>query len=199
MLLNRSFKGRVVFRGIFYFPYVLSGVIVGIIWSWIYQPQLGLITNMMNFLHLGNYSKAFLADTKTAFYAVYLAGLWQGIGAPMILFLSGLQTVPNDLYEAAAIDGAGKFRTFFSITIPMLRETFVIVFALQVISAVKVYDIIYAMTGGGPAQSTQVMATWMVTQSFRFSNIGQGTAIACIMLLVLMIVIIPFVLFMARE
>jgi raffinose/stachyose/melibiose transport system permease protein len=199
LLINREFKGRVVFRGIFYFPYVLSGVIVGIIWSWIYHPQLGLITNIMNLLHLGEYSKAFLADTKTAFYAVFLAALWQGVGAPMILFLAGLQTIPKDLFEAANLDGANKFQTFISITIPMLRETFVIVFALQVISSVKVYDIVYAMTGGGPAQSTQVMATWMVTQSFRFSNVGVGTAIACIMVLVLMVVIIPFVLFMAKE
>ena len=199
LILNRAFKGRVIFRGIFYFPYVLSFIIVGIIWQWIYHPQLGLIRNIMELLHLGEYTKVFLGDPKTAIFAVYIASLWQGFGGPMILFMAGLQTIPKDLYEAAAIDGANKFRTLFNIQIPMLRETFVIVFALQVIIAVRVYDIIFVMTDGGPAQSTQVMATWMVKQIIHFSKFGIGTTIACLMVLVLMIVIIPFVIYMARD
>ncbi len=199
LLLNREFRGRIFFRGCFYFPYILSGVTVAIIWSWIYHPHLGLITNLASIAGWGEYSKALLADTRTALYAVYVAALWQGVGAPMVLFLAGLQTIPKELFEAATIDGANKFQVFLNITIPMLRETFVIVFATQIISSMKVYDIIYAMTGGGPANSTQTMATWMVMQTFTFANVGMGTAIACIMVLVLMVVIIPFVLFMAKE
>jgi raffinose/stachyose/melibiose transport system permease protein len=117
----------------------------------------------------------------------------------MVLFLAGLNTIPRELYEAATIDGCNKFQTFRYITIPMLKETFVIVFALQIISSVKVYDIIMAMTEGGPANRSHTMATWMVNQTFTFANIGTGTAIAVIMVLVLMVAIIPFVLFMARD
>ena len=199
LVLNRAFKGRVIFRGIFYFPYVLSFIIVGVTWQWIYHPQLGLLQNIMELLNLGEYTKVFLGDPKIALYAVFVASLWQGFGGPMILFMAGLQTIPKDLYEAAAIDGAGKFRTLFNIQIPMLRETFVIVFALQVIIAVRVYDLIFVMTDGGPAQRTQVMAVWMVKQIVHYSKFGVGTTIACLMVLILMIVVIPFVIYMARD
>jgi raffinose/stachyose/melibiose transport system permease protein len=140
----------VFFRGGFYFPYVLSGVIVAIIWSWVYHPQLGLIANLAGVFGFGGSAKALLADTRTAFFAVYAAALWQGVGAPMVLFLAGLQTIPRDLFEAATIDGTNKFQAFIHVTIPMLRETFVVVFATQIITSMKVYDLIYAMTGGGP-------------------------------------------------
>ncbi len=199
MLINRSFRGRVFFRGIFYSSYILSGIVVAIIWRWMYHPQLGLINGILRTLGMPGLAKAWLADPKIAFFAVYVAALWQGVGAPMILFLAGLQTIPKELQDAAYIDGATKLRSFFSIIIPMLKETFVIVFATQIISAMKVFDIIYGMTGGGPAQSTQTMATWMVLQTFSFSNIGIGTTISWIMTISLMIVIIPFALFMARD
>lgn len=201
LLLNRQFKGRTIFRGIFYFPYVLSAIIVGVIWTWVYHPQLGLITNMLDSFGLGEHVKPFLADPNTAFIAIYVAGLWKAYGAPMVLFLAGLQTIPPELYEAAKMDGANIFQTFFRITIPMLKETFVIVFSLQIIISVKIYDIIMAMTGGepSPATKTHTMATWMIKQSFIFTHAGRGATIACIMVLVLMAVIIPFVLRMAKD
>lgn len=199
LLINRDFKGRVVFRGIFYFPYVLSGVIVAIIWTWIYHTQLGLLPGLLKLIGLGEIYKSPIANTKTALIGVYVAALWQGFGAPMILFLAGLKTIPLELYEAATIDGAHKVQTLFRITIPLLRETFVIVFATQIITSMKVFDIVRAMTDGGPAQRTQTMATWMVFQTFQLAKYGSGTAIAVIMVLVLMVVVIPFVLFMAKE
>jgi raffinose/stachyose/melibiose transport system permease protein len=199
VLLNREFKGRVVYRGILYFPYVLSGVVVAIMWRWIYHPQLGFINGFLKAVGLQNLTHPWLSDVNIALYAVYIAALWQGVGAPMILFLAGLQTVPQDCLEAALIDGAGKFTTFIRITIPLLKETFVIVLATQIVAALKVFDIVIAMTGGGPAQSTQTLATWMYQQTFRFSNLGTGSAIAWVMVIVLMIVIIPYTSFMARD
>lgn len=199
IILNREFKGRVIFRGIFYFPYILSGIVVAFVWKWIYHPQLGFLNGILKAIGLNSLTHPWLSDTNIALYAVYIASLWQGVGAPMILFLAGLQTVPQDCLEAALIDGAGKFTTFIRITIPLLKETFVIVFATQVVAAMKVFDIIMGMTGGGPAQSTQTLATWMYQQTFMFSNLGIGSAISWIMVIVLMIVIIPYVSFMARE
>ena len=198
-LLNREFKGRGLFRGLFYFPYVLSGVVVALIWQWIYHPQLGLLTGVLDLLGLGHVFSPPLANPKTALFAVFVAELWRGFGAPMVIFLAGLQTIPRQLYEAATIDGAHAYQTFFRITIPMLRETFVIVLTTQIISAMRVYGVIFAMTAGGPQDSTHTMATYMVNQTFLWSNFGRGTTIAFIMVLVLMIVIIPFVLFMARD
>ena len=117
----------------------------------------------------------------------------------MLLFLAGLQTIPSECLEAARIDGAGPIKGFLYVTVPMLRETFVIVLATLVIAAMKVYDIIKVMTGGGPGDSTQTLASYMYSQTFVYSNLGKGAAIASIMLLIMMIIIVPYVLYTARE
>lgn len=197
VLINRQFFGRALIRSVLYFPYILSGIVVSIIWSWVYHPQMGLLNAILN--AVGLESKALLANTSTALVSVYVASFWHSVGQPMILFLAGLQTIPNELKEAAYIDGANRIQTFFAVTLPMLGETFFIVFATQVIQSFKIYDIVRAMTGGGPAQSTQTLATWMITQTFTFTNIGTGTAIAWCMVLVLMIIVIPYVMVTAKE
>lgn len=117
----------------------------------------------------------------------------------MLYFLAGLQAIPQELYEAAKVDGAGKISLFIHITIPQLKETFVIVFATLVIAAMKVYDVIYVMTGGGPANSTQTLASYMYSQTFSYSNLGTGSTVATIMMAVMMVIIIPYVLFTTKE
>lgn len=199
MLINRQFQGRTLLRAVLYFPFVLSTVIVAITWAWVYQPQLGLFNGIMNLLGLPQFTKSWLADIDSAFFAVFVASCWHNIGSPMILFLAGLQTIPKELYEAAVMDGANKVQTFLHITIPRLHETFVIVGATQIISALKVYDLIRTMTNGGPANQTQTVATYMVTQSFTYANVGIGSAMAWILVFVLMIIVIPYIIFMAKE
>lgn len=197
LLINRRFFGRTLIRSVLYFPYILSGIVVSIIWSWVYHPQMGLLNAILN--ALGLESRALLANTSTALISVYVASFWHSVGQPMILFLAGLQTIPYELTEAARIDGANRVQTFFAVTLPMLGETFFIVFATQVIQSFKIYDMVRAMTGGGPAQSTQTLATWMITQTFTFTNIGTGTAIAWCMVLVLMVIVIPYAMVTAKE
>jgi raffinose/stachyose/melibiose transport system permease protein len=199
LLLNRNFRGRAVFRGIFYFPYVLSGVVVGILWAWMYNPQMGLLNTLLREIGLGHFAHVWIADGKTALIATYVAAMWRGVGAPMVIFLAGLQTIPHEILEAVEIDGAGPFQKFFRVTIFMLKETFLIVVAIEVIASLKVYDIVTVMTGGGPANSTQTLATWMVYQTFRFTNYGRGTAIACVMLLLMIFIIVPYVNYMSKE
>jgi raffinose/stachyose/melibiose transport system permease protein len=193
LLLNKNIKGRIVFRGVFYFPFVLSGVVVATIWVWMYNPTQGFINKLLETMGLERWTHAWLAEPKIALYAVFVSALWQGVGQPMVLFLAGLQTIPQDPYEAAIIDGAKPYQSFWYITLPLLRETFVIVFATTMIGSMKVYDTIYAMTGGGPAQSTQVLSSWMYYQTFKFANIGIGSAISMILVFITMIVIIPYV------
>jgi len=170
---------------------------VAIIWDWIYHPKLGLLYGVFDMFNIGYNSP--LADVNIAFFAVFLAALWQGFGAPMILFLAGLNAIPKVLYEAAAIDGANKFQSLINVTLPMLRETFVVVFSIQIINSVKIYDIVIALTNGNPANRTHTLATWMAKQTFEFAKVGRGTAISVMMVLVLMVVVIPFVLFMAKD
>ncbi|ANY66757.1 ABC transporter permease [Paenibacillus sp. BIHB 4019] len=199
ILLNQKLKGRIVFRGIFYFPYVLSGVIVATIWTWMYNPMQGLFNKALELVGLGSWAQAWLAEPKFALYAVFVAAVWNGVGQPMVLFLAGLQTISQDPYEAATIDGAKPRQMFWFITVPLLRETFVIVIAITMVSSMKVYDLIYAMTGGGPAESTHVLASWMYIQTFKFANIGTGSAISMFLVLISLIIIIPYVYYTTKK
>ncbi len=199
LMLNRAFKGRTAFRAIFYFPYMLSWVVIGIIWKWIYNPNIGFLDEMLRIFGLGHLNITWLSDPNIALYCIFIAALWQSTGQPMLYFMAGLQAIPHELYEAADVDGANTWSRFIHITIPQLKETFVIVFATLVISAMKVYDVVFVMTGGGPANSTQTLASYMYSQTFEFSNLGTGSAIATIMMLVMMVVIVPYILFTTRP
>lgn len=199
LLLNKKLKGRTLFRGIFYFPYILSGVVVATVWAWMYNPTQGFINKVLESVGLESWTNAWLAEPKFALYAVFAAGVWQGVGQPMVLFLAGLSSLPQDPYEAAIIDGANPFQRFRSITIPLLQETFVIVIATTMIASMKVYDIIYAMTGGGPAESTQVLSSWMYYQTFKFANIGVGSAISWMLVFIVMIVLVPYVYYTTKK
>lgn len=198
VLLNKKFRGRTFFRAIFYFPCVIAPIAVAIIWRWIYNPQIGFINQFCSVLGI-NFKQTWLSDPKISLYAIFLAALWQGIGQPMILFLAGLQSVSVDVLEAATIDGAGPVKKFFSITCPLMKETFVMVLATLITAAMKVYDVVQGLTGGGPNNSTQMLATYMYSQTFQYNNVGMGTAIACVMVLMMMVVIVPYISFTAKD
>ena len=198
VLLNRPFHGRTFFRGFYYFPAVIAPIAVGITWRWVYEPNIGFINQFFKAIGVP-FVQSWLSDPNTSLYATFIASMWQAIGQPMILFLAGLEAVPSDVLEASRIDGAGPFKQFFYVTVPLLKETFVIVLATQIVSAMKVFDIIQSLTGGGPNNSTEMMATYMYSQTFQYSNVGMGTAVACVMVLIMMIVIVPYVAFTARD
>lgn len=198
LILNKQFKGRTFFRGFFYFPAVIAPIAVAIIWRWIYNPNIGFINEFFKMFGL-NFKQNWISDPRTSLYAIFIAALWQAIGQPMIIFLAGLQAVPVVVLEAATIDGAGSFRKFIHVTIPMMKETFVIVLATLIVSALKVFDVIQGLTGGGPNNSTQMLSTYMYSQTFKYANVGTGTAIAVIMVLIMMFVIVPYVSFTAKE
>ena len=198
LILNTRFPGHLIYRGIFYFPFILSAVAVGEIWNWIYYPSIGFLDTVL--AHLGLHSAGWLANPHTALYAEYLASAWQGTGGPMVLFLAGLQTIPADVYEAAQVEGANARQILRYITLPLLfRETFMIVFSITLIGALKVFDIIYAMTQGGPANSTQTLGTWMYFQTFVFNNTGEGAALSWILVGLVTIVAVPYLYYMSRR
>lgn len=198
VLLNKQFRGRTFFRAIFYFPCVIAPIAVAIIWRWIYNPQIGFINQFFKALGI-NFKQTWISDPKISLYAIFFAALWQGIGQPMILFLAGLQSVSVDVLEAATIDGAGPVRKFFSITCPLMKETFVMVLATLITAAMKVFDVVQGLTGGGPNNSTQMLATYMYSQTFQYNNVGMGTAIACVMVVMMMVVIVPYISFTAKD
>ena len=199
LIFNQNFKGRTFFRSYFYFPYTLSLIMIAIVWRKIYDPSGGFLNEFLRAVNLGDFTSTWTADPNIALYCVFAAAAWQGIGQPMILFLTGLQTVPIEVVEAAKIDGAGKIRLFTSILVPLMKETFVIVIATLIIASMKVYDIILGLTGGGPANSTQTLATYMRTQTYVWGHFGIGTAISIVMLFLMLLIIVPYMIFNART
>lgn len=199
LVLNEKFTGRIVYRSIFYFPYMLSWIVIGIIWKWMYNPNFGMINTFLGAVGLDSLKGSYLSNPKIALYCIFAAALWQGLGQPMLYFLAGLQTMSSDVLEAARIDGAGKINLFIRIIVPMLKETFVIVLATQIIASMKVYDIIYVMTDSGPANATQTLATYMYNQTFSYNNLGMGSTVATIMVIIMMFIIVPYVIFSTKE
>lgn len=198
VLLSKAFRGRTFFRAFFYFPSVIAIIAVAIIWRWIYNPQIGFINQLAKALGL-NFSQTWLSNEKTALIALFVASLWQAVGQPMILFIAGLQAVNPEALEAADIDGCTPFQKFFRITIPLMKDTFIMVICTLIIGAMKVYDIVKGLTDGGPNNSTQVLASYMYDQVFKYNNIGYGTTIAIFMVLIMLVVIIPYLSFTARN
>ncbi|NLD01740.1 MAG: sugar ABC transporter permease [Clostridiales bacterium] len=198
VILNKRFAGRTFFRGLFYMPSVIALIAVAIIWRWIYHPTFGFINEMLK--QLGAKSgQAWLSNPKAALFACFSASQWQAIGQPMILFLAGLQNVPEDVLEAARIDGAGNVRRFFSITLPLLRDTLVVVISTLMIGSLKVFDIIVGLTNGGPNNSSQVLASYMYSQTFAYNHWGYGSAIACFMVAIMLLITIPYIRFSSKN
>src|SRR5258708_2389718 len=199
LLLNTKFRGSHIFRSIFYFPAVLSLAVVGLIWAWIYQPDLGLLNQVLGSIGLKSLQRNWLSDPLIAIYPVILAATWNAVGLPMLLYLAGLQTIPEELHEAAKVEGAGPVRRFIYVTFPLLRETTLIVLAITAINSLKAYDIVYAMTYGGPANRTQVLGTWMYFQTYNYNTVGGGTAIAVVLFALTLIFAVPYLRLMVRN
>jgi raffinose/stachyose/melibiose transport system permease protein len=199
ILLNKDLKGRLAFRGILYFPQVLSTMVVSMVWGWIYHPQLGIINTTLKMLGLGSLARGWLGDSRTALPAIFAIAVWISAGYMMMIFISGLQSIPKEMYEAASIDGAGAPQQFFRITIPLLRETFIILFATTLIGSFKLFDIVFATTQGGPAQSTEVLATWMYHWTYAVHDVGKGAVISWIMVLMVMVIAIPYISYLTKK
>ncbi len=197
--LNRKLPGTVVLRTLFYAPSVLPLVAVGIIWSWMYNPNFGAINVILKASGLGFLSGAWLSGFDTALPSAFATYTWGSIGFPMILYLAGLQGISEEYYEAARIDGANPWQQFWHVTLPGLRESHVIVLSLSVIGGFKVFDLIYTMTYGGPGRVTQVLGTWMYFQSFQYYHAGYGAALAWIIASIILIVAIPYIRHMSRN
>lgn len=197
--LNQRIAGRNAMRAVFYIPAVFASITVAAMWRWIYNPTLGFVNQALAALGLGDWAQSWLGDPQFAFGSVFVASIWQGVGFSMVLFLAGLQTVPEELIEAAKLDGANAWQRFLAVTIPALRPTTVVVVILTIINALKVFDLVVGMTGGGPAQSTQVLALWSYTQSFTNHQFGMGGAVATVLLIVTLALVIPYMAWSMKE
>lgn len=199
MALNGKVRGKPVLRLLFYTPAVLPLVAVASIWGWLYNPQYGAINAALRAIGLDALAQPWLGQDSTALAAVMVPAIWLRVGFPMLLYLAALQGINTDMYEAATVDGASRWQQFWFITMPSLRPAHYIVLALSLIDSFKVFDLIYAMTYGGPGTATQVMGTWMYFNVFQYYQAGYGTAIAVVITVVAIAVSIPYVRSQTKE
>ncbi len=185
LLLNGRLFGRTAARTIIFTPYVVMSTVVGVIWLWIYNTDVGVLNYYLSLIGIGKI--AWLADTKAAMPAVSIATLWWMVGFNMIIYLAGLQDIPVELEEAARVDGATEFGVLRWITLPLLAPTTFIVVMLTLINTVQVFDQIYVMTGGGPSLSTLTVIMDLYYQAFTYYKLGYGSAIAYVVLVILVI------------
>jgi multiple sugar transport system permease protein len=187
LLMTKPFKGRGIYSGLVFYPWALSGFAIGIIWAWMFNGQFGIINDILNKIGLIHQNIGFLSDPKYALMSVIIANIWYGIPFFAIMLLAALQSVPLEIYEAADIDGAGYFIKLFHITIPYIKPTIINTTLLRVIWIMNFPEIIYAMTSGGPANSTNILATQMINKIFNFLNYGQGSAIGIVIMSIMII------------
>ncbi|MFC4222877.1 carbohydrate ABC transporter permease [Lysinibacter cavernae] len=195
--LRRKFRFRGLYQALIFFPWAISGFLIGILFRWMFNSEFGVINDLLSKVGLIDQPIPWLADPSTAMVAVIVANVWYGVTFFTIMILAALQSVPDEMYEAAALDGSSKPRMLFSITIPTIRTTLALTVLLRVIWIFNFPDIIYAMTGGGPANQTQIFTTWMVTTTQR-GDYGQASAIGLLVIGVLF-VFAAFYLLAMRE
>jgi multiple sugar transport system permease protein len=184
MLLNRSLKGIYLFRTIFYLPAVISGVAVSLLWKWIFNPDFGLMNYFLAFLGIDG--PKWLFDENWALPALIVMSLW-GVGGGMLIYLAGLQGIPTELYEAAEIDGANRWRKFISVTIPMLSPVIFFNLVMGIIGSLQIFTEGYVMTAGGPNNSTLFSVLYLYRNAFDYLQMGYASAIAWVLFLIILL------------
>lgn len=187
ILFNRKFPGSKFLRSMILVPWLIPALISGTIFKWMFDANDGIVNEVLLSLHIIHQPVPWLLHSQLALLVIIATNIWAGIPFNMVLIYSGLQDVPAELYEAAQLDGASKWKTFWHITVPSVRTVFAIVLMLGLIYTLKVFDIVISLTGGGPANSTQLLSTWSYTLSFTNLNFGQGAAIANGMMIIALI------------
>ena len=192
LALQGTLRLNTLYKSLFYLPICLSPVIVGIVWTWVYEPQQGIVNIALTRIGLDALARAWLARPETALYAIFVAWAWQQTGLNMVIFLAGLAAVPPSLVEAAQVDGANYWQSLRKVIIPMLRPATVVVLALTAINALKSFDIIWVTTKGGPFNQSDTLAVFMYSESFRKYKMGYGSAIAVVLFVMTLIVIVIY-------
>lgn len=180
-IINSKIRGSDFFKTAYFLPFITPMVVIGIVWGWMFDPNIGLINQLFH-IHIN-----WLYDTKFAMPALIIVSVWKLIGYNMIIFLSTLSTISNSLFEAAKIDGANSFQVFKNITLPMLSPTIFFVVIITTISSFQVFDLIYLMTQGGPFNSTNVLVYSIYQNAFEYFNVGKASALAYILFAIILV------------
>lgn len=199
LLLNQHFKGRGLLRALVLIPWALPITIDAIMWKWIYNPSYGALNSLLYQMGvIANY-RTWLSDPVSAMHMVIIADVWKTTPLVILLTLAALQTIPPALYEAARVDGANAWRSFWSVTLPLLRPVLTIILVIRTMDAFKVFDIIYIITSGGPSDGTKVIAYYTYLEAFSFLRQGRGAALAWLMTLFIGVMAFLYIRLVNRE
>ena len=182
LLVTKKIVGKSFFRVCAYLPVTFSYVVIGVLWSWIYNPIFGLLNNFLSSVGLDSWIRGWLSEPSIALYSIITVDIWKWMGFHMVLYMAGLQAIPKELYEAAEIDGANALRRFTRITIPQLNSTLVLNIVMSITGAFMTnYNLVKVMTDGGPYNSTEVALTYIVRNAFTYSSLGKANAMSMIL------------------
>lgn len=190
-LMDQKIRFEDTFRTIYLYPFALSFIVTGVVWQWILDPGLGLQATVRG-LGWETFEFSLISSKDTVIYALLIAGLWQGTGFVMVLMLAGLRGIDEDIWKAARVDGIPKWKTYLFIVIPMMRGVMITSLVIVASGIVRLYDLVVALTDGGPGFASEVPAKYVFDHMFARANIGQGLAASTMMLLSVLIIVIPW-------
>lgn len=186
LLVQKKFALTGLFRTLYFIPVVISTAVAATVFKLIYNKEFGILNNVLKAFHLPTTN--FLSNPETAMYGVIMLGIWKGVGFFMIIFLAGLNNIPQDLYEAARVDGATKIQQFFRITLPLLNRTTAFVVIMTTIDAIKLSGLVFVLTGGGPNGSTETAVYYIYKMAFQQMQMGYATAAAFILFVIVLVI-----------
>ena len=192
LALNRAIPGAKFFKAAFYSPLVLSLVVSGLIWGWMYHPANGLVNEALRVIGLDALTQGWLSDPDLAMWSIITVGVWRQVGYVMILYLAGLQGVDPGLVDASKVDGASGWQTFRHVIFPLLAPVTVIVVVISIIDSLRAFDLVSVMTRGGPYNSSSVLANFMYIEAFNNYKMGYGAAISVILFLISLVFIFVY-------
>ncbi|MBU5671182.1 sugar ABC transporter permease [Paenibacillus sp. MSJ-6] len=184
LLLRKSSMLHRFIRSAVFMPMVLSTVVVGLIWGYIYHPQFGLVNTVLENIGLGSWTRPWLSDPSVNMLAVSVPIIWNFIGPYLIMFIAAIQNIPSEVEDACKIDGTKPYQKLFYVTLPMIRGTVNVVIVMCIAGSLKAFDQVFIMTGGGPAQSTELLATYMYNNTFNVYRYGYGSAVSTAIVLI---------------
>ena len=186
LLLHQGFRGRALVRTVTLLPWIIPGIVVALVWEWLYQPNYGVINDLLVRSGLLRDRVAWLSDPVLAMPAVIATNVWRGVPFFAIMLLAGLQAIPDDIYEAARVDGASVTQRFWHITVPLLRPIIVVATATRIIWTFNYADLIFVMTSGGPANATQITSTYTLLQAYSNLDFGYAATLSVVLLLIML-------------
>jgi ABC-type sugar transport system permease subunit len=199
MVLNRDVPGAKGYKAAFFMPMVLSLVVCGLVWSWLYAPHSGLINSVLRRIGLEELATGWLSNPKVVMESVIAVAVWRQVGYVMVLYLAGLQSVDQNLVDASEVDGANAFQRFFHVILPQLAPVTVIVIVISIIDSVRAFDLVSVMTRGGPFNQSSVLANYMYIEAFNNYRMGYGAAISVIIFIIAFMFIAFYLSRIAKE